>query len=214
MLHYPKIPGSRDLPGGKCVAFEKLDGTNLHWDWDRDFGWHAFGTRRDSFNLTSEGIAAFRATHVHLAEAPDVFQATLAEPLNQMFQSHVEYVAFQSLTAFTEFVGDHSFAGLHKPDEPKRVVLFDVRADEYGFVGPEKFVTDFGHLPIPRVVYRGKVTGQFTNAVRNGEYGVEEGVVIKGGNGGTDVWMAKVKTAAYLARLKAAFADRWEEFWE
>jgi len=55
VLHYPKIPGSRDAPGGRCVAFEKYDGTNLHWDWDRDFGWHAFGTRRDSFNLTSIG---------------------------------------------------------------------------------------------------------------------------------------------------------------
>jgi hypothetical protein len=28
------------------VAFEKYDGTNLHRDWDRDFGWHSFGTRR------------------------------------------------------------------------------------------------------------------------------------------------------------------------
>src|SRR6185436_13232387 len=41
MLHYPKIPGSKDAPDGRCVAFEKLDGTNLHWCWDRDCGWHA-----------------------------------------------------------------------------------------------------------------------------------------------------------------------------
>jgi hypothetical protein len=34
MLYYPKIPGSRNWPGGRCVAFEKYDGTNLHWDWD------------------------------------------------------------------------------------------------------------------------------------------------------------------------------------
>ena len=30
MLHYPKIAGSRDAPAGRCVAFEKVDGTNLH----------------------------------------------------------------------------------------------------------------------------------------------------------------------------------------
>src|SRR5580704_5591419 len=47
MLHYPKIPGSRNCPSGPCIAFEKYDGTNLHWDWDRDFSFHAFGTRRD-----------------------------------------------------------------------------------------------------------------------------------------------------------------------
>src|SRR5207249_3372336 len=29
MLHYPKIPGSRDAPAGRSAAFEKLDGTNL-----------------------------------------------------------------------------------------------------------------------------------------------------------------------------------------
>ena len=73
MLHYPKIPGSRNAPTARCVAFEKYDGTNLHWDWDRDFGWHAFGTRRDQFNLTPDGIAEFSAKHDHLSEAPGVF---------------------------------------------------------------------------------------------------------------------------------------------
>ena len=68
MLHYPKIPDSRGCPGGRCVAFDKVDGTNLHWDWDRDFGWHAFGTRRDTFNLTPDGIALFAAAHPELAE--------------------------------------------------------------------------------------------------------------------------------------------------
>ena len=43
MLHYPKMPDSRRAPGGPCIAFEKYDGTNLHWEWDRDFGWHSFG---------------------------------------------------------------------------------------------------------------------------------------------------------------------------
>jgi hypothetical protein len=38
MLHYPKIPASRHAPAGRCVAFEKCDGTNLHWDWDRELG--------------------------------------------------------------------------------------------------------------------------------------------------------------------------------
>ena len=50
MLHYPKIPSSsKPAPIGKCVAFEKLDGTNLHWCWDRDFGWHAFAGQTCSF---------------------------------------------------------------------------------------------------------------------------------------------------------------------
>jgi hypothetical protein len=38
MLYYPKIPGSRHAPLERCLAFEKYDGTNLHWSWDPDFG--------------------------------------------------------------------------------------------------------------------------------------------------------------------------------
>ena len=51
-------------------------------------------------------------------------------------------------------------------------------------------------------------------AGRTGRYGVAEGVICKGGVGGDDVWMVKIKTYAYLERLKQAFADRWEEYWE
>jgi hypothetical protein len=59
MPHRPKILGSRRCPGGRCVAFEKHDGTNLHWEWDREFGWHSFGTRRDEFTLPKIGIEQF-----------------------------------------------------------------------------------------------------------------------------------------------------------
>ena len=214
MLHYPKMPGGRDAPDGRCVAFEKLDGTNLHWVWDRDFGWHAFGTRRDAFNLTDEGIAQFTAAHPNLGEAPAVFTASLAAGLADVFATHPEYQSVQAVTAFTEFLGPGSFAGRHRADEPKQTVLIDVRLGDFGFVGPDDFVSDFGHLSIPRVVYRGRLTGAFTEAVRAGKYGVGEGVVCKGGRGGDDVWRIKIKTTAYLDRLQQAFADRWEEFWE
>lgn len=212
MLHYPKIPGGRDLPGGPCVAFEKLDGTNLHWAWDRDFGWHALGTRRDEFPLTPDGLPAFAAAHPPLATAPEVFAATLADPLEAVFRSHPGYRDAADAVAFAEFVGPNSFAGRHRAGDPMRVVLFDVRVGG-GFVDPSTFVADFGHLPTPRVVYRGTATGAVTAAVRAGKFGVAEGVVLKGGTGG-DIWMAKVKTDAYLARLKQAFADDWEAYWE
>jgi hypothetical protein len=214
MLHYPKIPPSSAAPTGKCVAFDKLDGTNLHWCWERDFGWHAFGTRRDEFNLTSDGIAKFSAAHLGLEEAAPVFLETLAEPLDTLLRDHPNYVNFTAVKAFTEFVGAKSFAGAHEPNDPKHTVLFDVWAEEYGFVSAPQFVADFGHLPTPRVVYTGKLTGTFLEAVREGKYGVAEGVVCKGGTGGADVWMVKVKTYAYLARLKKSFGAKWEDYWE
>ncbi|MGL6072598.1 MAG: hypothetical protein ACRC8S_00420 [Fimbriiglobus sp.] len=214
MLHYPKMAGSRDAPEGRCVAFEKYDGTNLHWDWDRDFGWHAFGTRRDEFNLTEAGIAQFNSRHAHLRQCVEVFQTSLAARIEQVFCENPAYVGYQSLKAFTEFLGPNSFAGLHKEDDPKELRLFDIFAEPFGMMGPHQFVADFGHLPIARVVYEGRLTGKFAEDVRVGKYGVVEGVVCKGGSGGTDHWMVKIKTYAYLERLKQAFADRWEDYWE
>lgn len=213
MLHYPKIPGSA-APLEKCVAFDKLDGTNLHWCWERDFGWHAFGTRRDEFDLGAAGAAAFDAAHPGLEEAMPVFFATVAEPLDALLRDRPNYAHFTAVKAFTEFVGPNSFAGNHVPDDPKQTLLFDVWADGYGFVSPRQFVADFGHLPTPRVVYEGKLTGTFLEAVREGKYGIAEGVVCKGGTGGEDVWMVKVKTYAYLVRLKATFGAKWEDYWE
>jgi hypothetical protein len=248
MLHYSKIPGSSAAPLGRCVAFEKLDGTNLHWCWLRprsplcegtvgaarapngEFGWHAFGTRRDEFNLDVRGETAFAAAHPGLEAAAAVFRETLAAPLDAILRDHPNYAHFTAVKAFTEFVGPNSFAGAHVPNDPMRTVLFDVFAEGYGFVSPQQFVADFGHLPIPRVVYQGKLTGTFLEAVREGKYGVAEGVVCKGGpdrpaqrntdvpagavESSEDVWMVKVKTYAYLERLKKAFGAKWEDYWE
>jgi hypothetical protein len=214
MLHYHKIPGSKDAPDGRCVAFDKLDGTNLHWSWDRDFGWHAFGTRRDEFQFTPGGTAAFATAHPGLEDAPGVFLEMLAESLALVLGEHPDYRERAAYKAFTEFLGPDSFAGKHRADDPKETLLIDVWAEGYGFVGPEAFVADFGHLPTPRVVYRGKLTGSFLEAVRAGRHDVAEGVVCKGGAGGADVWMVKVKTSAYLAKLKAAFGANWEDHWE
>ncbi len=187
VLHYPKIPGSKHAPLKKCIAFDKVDGTNLHWDWNREFGWHAFGTRRDQFNLTEPGIAEFNRRHAHLRESVPLFFAGTAEPVEQIFASSPSFQEFDDLKLFTEFVGPNSFAGLHKQDDLKTLVLLDVWADGFGMIGPEQFVEEFASLTLPRIVYRGKLTGRLTQEVRDGKFGVTEGVVCKGGTGGADV---------------------------
>jgi hypothetical protein len=211
-LAYPKIPGSKQAPSGRCVAFEKYDGTNLHWDWDHEFGWATFGTRRDFFYLDAAGIAAFHAAHPGLDDAPDLFQRDLAAPLETLFHAH-DFYASTKISVFTEYLGASSFAGMHVKDDPKRLVLFDVRTAS-GFLGPEQFAADFVTLPLARIVFRGKLTGQFMEDVRRGRYNVAEGVVCKGGAGGGDVWMVKIKTNAYLAKLQQAFKERWKDYWE
>src|SRR5262245_39634163 len=129
MLHYPKIPSAAGCPGGRCIAFEKIDGTNLHFDWDRDFGWHAFGTRRDEFNLDLPGIARFNEAHPELAGCDAVFLTGLADPLDRIFREHADYVERPRYTAFAEYAGPGSFAGQHRPGDARGLYLFDVRAE-------------------------------------------------------------------------------------
>lgn len=208
MLHYPKIPSSKHCRLGPCVVFDKVDGTNLHWDWDREFGWHAFGTRRDSYNLLPEGIADFEKDHQNLRGAAALFERTLAGPAAEILRA----LPGQQVVLFTEYVGPGSFAGSHRAEEEKSLVLFDVRLDGH-MLGPEEFVDRFGHLDIPRILYRGKFKGQLLEEVYQGKYDVPEGVVVKGGSGHS-LWMAKVKTRAYEARLRSQFGANWQDYWE
>jgi hypothetical protein len=50
--------------------------------------------------------------------------------------------------------------------------------------------------------------------VRDGKYGVAEGVVCKGGSDPSNLWMVKIKTSAYMQKLKQTFQKDWEAYWE
>lgn len=93
-----------------------------------------------------------------------------------------------------------------------RLVLFDVLVDEE-FMSPFEFAAQFANVDSARVIFRGKFAGKFAEDIRQGKYDVAEGVVVKGVSKG-ELWMARIKTNAYMAKLKKAFADRWEDFWE
>lgn len=211
-LAYPKIPDSKNSPLEKCVAFKKYDGTNLHWVWETELGWYAFGTRRDRFDLDDMGIAEFNAAHPGLEEAAEIFTRDFATPLETIFRENKRYQS-PEITVFTEFFGSNSFAGMHKKDDPKELVLFDIQT-ERRIIAPEQFIQDFSALNIAQVIYRGKLTGKFIDDVREGKYGVTEGVVCKGGSQADNLWMVKIKTNAYMQKLKQAFQDNWEAYWE
>ena len=78
---------------------------------------------------------------------------------------------------------------------------------------PELFIKLFEPFGIPKVVFQGKFTGQLFKDVRDDKYKVNEGVVVKGVVNG-QVYMAKIKTEAYLQKLKEKFGDKWKEYGE
>jgi hypothetical protein len=217
MKEYPSIPAATDLLakpedylGRPFVAFDKLDGSNVRAEWDRKKGWHQFGSRRRLLDPSQP----------FLGQAIRLILDTYADGLAKAFTDDPALRGPKEATAYFEFLGPRSFAGLHDPadlgvpqNEPFRVVLIDVNLHKRGFVTADQFVERFGQLDIPRVVHRGELTREFIQDVRAGRFGTGEGVVCKGGEG-HGRWMAKVKTDAYLQRLRAFFQDEWRLYWE
>jgi hypothetical protein len=202
MKEYPSILSAADILshseeylGRPFVAFDKLDGSNIRAEWDRKRSWHLFGSRRRILDASQPLIG--QATQLVLDHYGD--------GLAKVFTGDLPLGRPQQVTAYFEFLGPHSFAGMHDPadlgvpsNEPFRVVLIDVNIHKRGFVA---------------VVHRGVLDHQFIADVRAGRFGDSEGVVCKGGEG-HGRWMAKVKTNAYLRRLKEFFSGDWEKYWE
>jgi hypothetical protein len=213
MKEYPKILGPYDAAHGQpCIAFYKLDGSNLRFEWNPKSGWYKFGTRRQLFHPTDPVYGS----------AVEIFLRKYGDGLIKVIRENSAYRKVDGLIAYAEFFGPHSFAGKHdaeflgvESNDPKDVVLFDININKKGFVSPEKFVEHFGHLHIPEVVYRGPFDRDFTESIRNNTLGVPlvEGVVAKGGEG-HKLWMRKVKTLAYLKELKERLGTGWEQYWE
>ena len=90
-------------------------------------------------------VVALKVLDPELAGCVALFEATLTGGLEKVFREHPDYTRFEGLKAFTEYAGPNSFAGMHRREDPKELVLFDVWAEGYGMVGPFAFVADFGH---------------------------------------------------------------------
>ena len=196
MIEYPHIMGSSRAPREHCLAFEKFDGSNIRVKYTSKRGFHLFGSRTQMFDRG----------HPFLGAAVDLFYKFYENPLVDLIEK--EWPNEREVIAFLEFFGPNSFAGWHEPTDPKEVVLFDLMIGHKNrkFLLPQEFVKLVGpRCRIPRVIYEGNLNDQFIADVRAGQYIVNEGVVCKGtektGAHRGHVWMAKIKTQAYLDKL-------------
>jgi hypothetical protein len=203
-LVYPKIPDALDCPLKQCVAFEKLDGTNLHFVWSPEVNkFTDFGTRRDRFPYSDVGFIQFHQAHPGMEGLKKVIERDIL-PISTYLSGEC--------VVFAEFIGANSFAGTHQPKDEKKLVIFDVEWNGR-LIPPADFIQYYGDLSIPKSIFQGKFTGQLFMDVRNGKYDVKEGVVVKGMVDG-QVHMVKIKTQAYLDKLKEKFKDDWKEYGE
>jgi hypothetical protein len=111
-----------------CIAFRKYDGSNLRFAWARGKGWWQFGTRRRLFDAADPEFGC----------AIELFRAKYAAGVEMVIRDDPHFRGAQEVVCYCEFLGPHSFAGVHDPvhpvlatagvahNDPEDVVMFDV----------------------------------------------------------------------------------------
>jgi hypothetical protein len=190
MKYYPTIEKFRK---GKLRlhTFDKLDGSNLRFEWSKKRGWYKFGTRSRLFDQTDEVFGP----------AIPLFMESLSEPLGRICTDQ----RWQSAIVFAEFWGKLSFAGLHVPEDPKFLTPFDVVMDKKGFLPPKEFVKLFGEFG-PNYLGDINWTPGFVEDVLMNRI---EGLTFEGVVGKTYVGkrlvMYKAKTGNWVDKVKATY---------
>jgi hypothetical protein len=199
MKSYPKIEYySQDLIGENIIAFNKLDGQNLRFEYNHKSGFYKFGTRNV---MVSKNDTTF-------GPAIDIFLNKYSDDLSKVFKK--VYPKTQSVVVFGEYYGPNSFAGRHVESDAKTVTLIDVNLYKRGFIPSSEFIQNFSHLDIPEVIYEGKLTEDFINSIRNNDYELSEGVICKGVRkvrGSEIPYMLKIKSLDWLSKVKLLYGD-------
>lgn len=214
MKTYPSIPHSGSIKQNElCHVFVKYDGSNLRFEWSKKRGWYKFGTRK----------LLFDASHPIFGTAIELFLNSYADDLEKVFNTSKNLKNSNEIIVFAEWFGAETFAGHHLPNDPKKLVLFDVNVHKKGLMSPREFLNEFGHLEIAELLDKKHIDDEFISEVRSGIFNcsskysiankIPEGVICKGGSG-HNLWMCKIKTQNYLVRLKEVLGEDWVKFWE
>lgn len=194
MNAYPTIDYYGDHWGLPIYAFDKLDGSNIRFEYSRKRGFYKFGSRNVLIDRTHD-----------LGPAIDVFLNKYNEGLSKIFGKK-EYRDIQSIVCYGEFLGKNSAFGAHDPNDEFDVVLFDVELHKKGFIPPKEFVSNFEELGIPTVVYHGNLNKEFVKDIKDNVYNLSEGVickgVVKGRKEQNNLYYCKIKSNDWFARLR------------
>ena len=209
MKKYNSIPHwNNGVLGTYIYAFDKLDGSNLRFEWTRKLskkanvsGFGKFGTRNQLIYKDNK----------NWGKAIDIFYEKYAEKLDEIFRTDKDFQNAKKITVFCEYHGPNSFAGQHSPKDKQDglmdLTLFDVDVFQKGIMAPRDFIKKFSELGIPKIIYQGMYNQSLIDDVKNNIYSLVEGVVVKGvmltkKKGVENTWMIKIKTDEWLKKLK------------
>ena len=184
--------------GLPTIAFDKLDGSNLRFEWSRKRGFYKFGTRRCIIEEKTEFYGA----------GIRIFLDKYASELDKVFR--YEYKNTESFICYGEYFGPNSRFGFHDPTDKMDVVLFDIDQHKRGLIHPREFIKVFGSLHIPKVIYDGVLSHAlydkvYSNSVEGFENQLQEGVICKttiNDNNFGNLHYCKIKTKDWLEGLK------------
>ncbi len=195
MKQYQEINYYGDYWGLPIVAFDKLDGSNLRFEYSQKRGFYKFGTRNMMIDRTNDPFGF----------AIDLFLKKYEESLTKIFKSK-DYRNIQSFVCYAELICESSEFGQHDfKNGTFDLVLFDVEQNKLGFIPPRQFIKDFGHCGIPRVIYEGNLNKEFIASIKNNDYNLSEGVICKGviaNKKGNNLYYCKVKANDWFDRLR------------
>jgi len=197
MKSYNSIEYYGEYWGLPILAFDKLDGSNLRFEWSKKRGFYKSGSRNVMIDENSE----------QFGQGVKIFKEKYEEPLSRVFTTK-KYRDILSFVCYAEFVGKKSAFGQHEfgADEFD-VVLFDIDRYKKGYVPPRDFVDDFGSFGIPKVVYVGNLNKELVESVKRNDFNLSEGVICKGKiatkKGQEQLYYCKIKTDEWFTRLRA-----------
>lgn len=202
MKKYPTIDYYGEHWGLPIIAFDKLDGSSIRFEWNKKKGFYKSGSRNVMIDENSEQFGV----------GVKIFKEKYEEKLSQIFTSK-KYRDILSFVCFGEFVGKKSAFGQHEfGNDEFDVVLFDIDRYKKGFIPPREFVNDFGDLGIPRVIYEGNLNKEFVERVKRNEFNLSEGTICKGKietkKGREQLYYCKIKTDDWFTRLRALGDNR------
>lgn len=205
MKQYPSI--SRDVQyGGPYYVYDKVDGSNIRAEWTKKKGFDKFGSRKV---LLGEKGATEQQTL--LGESIGLIK-NLSDTLSKVFIEQ----RWQEVVCFFEFLGENSFAGFHK-QEPHKVILLDLHIHKQGIIDTREFLKVFSDVvETPKLLHQGNFNRELEAQIREGRLeGMSfEGVVAKAPP--TKKWelptMFKVKNQAWIDRVKELHGDKAAEY--
>lgn len=204
MKHYPEIEYFGDYWGLPIIAFEKIDGSNLRFEYSQKRGFYKFGTRGtmiDKYTLPfGFGVPLFLNKYEKI--------------LTEIFKSKT-YRNILSFVCFAELYGTKSAFGQHEFfNDDFDITLFDISEYKKGLIPPRQFIKDFQDVGIPRIVYEGNLNKEFVQDVKRNKFGLNEGVVCKGvisNKKADNLYYCKIKTDEWFQRLRARRPDLYFE---